>query len=67
MTFNNRLRQLRKARGWSQYELADRLDTTRVNVNAWERETEPSYERLVQIAELFGVSTDYLLGKEHEK
>jgi len=65
MTFHHRLKQLRKAQGWSQYELADRLDTTRVNVNAWERETEPNYERLMQIAELFGVSTDYLLGKEN--
>jgi len=66
MIFNHRLKQLRKSQGWSQYELADKLDTTRVNVNAWERGTEPSYDRLVQIAELFRVSTDYLLGKEND-
>lgn len=67
MTFAHRLKKLRKDRGWSQYELADRLDTTRVNVNAWERGNEPTFERLLQIADMFGVSTDYLLGKEDEK
>ena len=34
---NNRLRELRDARGWSQGELAERLDVSRQTVNALEK------------------------------
>lgn len=68
MDFHARFKQLRKSRRWTQRELADRLNTSRENVNAWENvSAEPSYEKLVEIAALFRVSTDYLLGKENKE
>ena len=62
MTFSDRLTQLRKTRGWSQEELADRMDVTRQAVSKWESgPTTPELDKIVTLSELFAVSTDYLL------
>lgn len=50
----NRLAALRTERGWSQGELADRLDVSRQTVNALEREKyDPSLPLAFRIARLF--------------
>ncbi len=61
----DRIRALREARGWTQAELARRLSITRNGVNSWEQGLSmPSPACLVDLAKLFSVSTDYLLGVE---
>lgn len=61
----DRIRALREARGWTQAELARRLNITRNGVNSWEQGLSmPSPACLVDLAKLFSVSTDYLLGVE---
>lgn len=58
-----RIKMLRTAQNISQAELAKKLDITRSSVNAWEQGFSiPSTGYLVELARLFHVSTDYLLG-----
>ena len=53
---NNRLRELRDARGWSQGELAERLEVSRQTVNALETgKYDPSLPLAFRIARLFGL------------
>ena len=57
-----RIKELRQARGWTQADLAR---ITRNGVNSWEQGlSTPSPASLVDLARLFSVSTDYLLGVE---
>jgi putative transcriptional regulator len=51
----NRLKELRTERGWSQAELAERLDVSRQSVNALETDKyDPSLPLAFKIARLFG-------------
>ncbi|MGH8053782.1 MAG: helix-turn-helix transcriptional regulator [Stenotrophomonas sp.] len=53
---DNRLRELRDAQGWSQGELAERLDVSRQTVNALETgKYDPSLPLAFRIARLFGM------------
>ncbi|HFI0694890.1 TPA: helix-turn-helix domain-containing protein [Streptococcus suis] len=63
------IRVLRTAKNLSQDELAEKLYISRQAVSKWENgEATPDIDKLVQLAEIFGVSLDYLvLGKEPEK
>ena len=55
----NQLRALRAERGWSQAELADRLDVSRQSVNAIETgKYDPSLPLAFKIARLFGRSIE---------
>jgi putative transcriptional regulator len=55
----NRLRELRAERGWSQAELAERLDVARQSVNAIETgKYDPSLPLAFKIARLFGRSIE---------
>ena len=57
----------RKKNGWSQEELADRLHVSRQSVSKWEgAQSVPDLNKVIAMAELFGVSTDYLLKDEIE-
>lgn len=59
----DRVKILRESAGMTQAELARRLGVTRSGVNAWEMGISvPSTQYVVELALLFGVSTDYLLG-----
>lgn len=61
--FGERLRQLRQARGMTQQELAQKLNLTKASVSAYETSGKyPSVEVLRELAVLFNVSADYLLG-----
>ena len=53
---------LRKSRGWSQEELAERLNVSRQSVSKWESGiSNPDLDKIVAMSTLFGVTTDYLL------
>ena len=58
----DRIKALREARGWTQAELARKMNMTRNGINSWEQGLSmPSPPSLVDLARLFSVSTDYLL------
>jgi len=68
MTFGEKLQGLRQRAGMSQDALAEKLDVSRQAVSRWERdETMPETEKVVALAELFGVTTDYLLRQQTEE
>lgn len=57
-----RIAALRKDAGWSQAELAQRLQISPSAIGMYEQgRREPSAATLVSISQIFGVSTDYLL------
>lgn len=56
---------LRKKNGWSQEELAEKMNVSRQSVSKWEGALSvPELEKVLQLARVFGVSTDYLLKDE---
>lgn len=64
MDFKDRLKELRTQRGLYQKEVAAQLNVGRSTVAAWEIGTKrPEGKMLEQIADFFGVSVDYLLGR----
>ncbi|MBE5730640.1 MAG: helix-turn-helix transcriptional regulator [Clostridiales bacterium] len=66
MTF--RLKELRKKRNISQLKLALDLNMNQNTISRYENmERQADYETLVKFAEYFGVSIDYLLGREDDK
>ncbi len=68
MIFADKLIQLRKKAGWSQEELAEQMNVSRQSVSKWEgAQAIPDLQKIVQLSELFGVSTDYLLKDEIEE
>lgn len=57
------IKSLRETAGLSQSALATRLGVTRSSVNAWEMGLSiPTAQYIVELSQLFHVSTDYLLG-----
>lgn len=61
-----RINTLRLSCGWSQVELARKMNITKQTVSNWENENiMPSIEMLVRMVKLFHVTTDYLLGLEN--
>jgi len=63
--FCKRIKELRIEHHFTQKQLAERLNTTNSAVCDWEKgRTEPDLQMLTDIAALFGVSVDYLLGLE---
>ncbi|MCL2636781.1 MAG: helix-turn-helix domain-containing protein [Oscillospiraceae bacterium] len=58
-----KIRTLRLQKGLTQTEIAKRLNITKNSVNVWETGAcAPSLINLARLAQIFGVSTDYLLG-----
>jgi len=62
MTMGEKILNMRKARGWNQEELAERIGVTRQAVSRWEAgSAKPDADKIIAICDLFGVSADYLL------
>lgn len=62
---SRRIKELRIAFGWTQVQLANKLNITKQTVSNWENDNiQPSIEMLVKLTKIFNVSADYLLGIE---
>lgn len=62
MILGEKIAQLRRKNGWSQEELADKMEISRQAVSKWESgQTMPDLERILRLSSLFGVTIDYLL------
>ena len=67
MKLADKIVHLRKANGWSQEDLAERLNVSRQSISRWEGATaQPDAANILQLSKLFGVTTDYLLNDEYE-
>lgn len=67
MILADKIMTLRKKAGWSQEELAARLNISRQSVSKWEgAQSIPDMDKVVQMSRLFGVTTDFLLKDELE-
>ncbi|MBQ1353086.1 MAG: helix-turn-helix transcriptional regulator [Firmicutes bacterium] len=67
MILADKIIENRKKNGWSQEDLAFKLGVSRQSVSKWEgAQSVPDMKKIVQMSELFGVSTDYLLKDEIE-
>lgn len=63
-TFGERIRNLRIKKGLTQLALAEMLNRRDSTVRMWElNKNQPSHEFLLRLAQIFNVSTDYLLGQ----
>ena len=62
MILADKIIEERKKNGWSQEELAQQLGVSRQAVSKWESAgSVPDLQKIIQMADLFGVTTDYLL------
>ncbi len=67
MIFAEKIIRERKKNGWSQEELAEKMSVSRQAVGKWESsQSVPDLDKILQLASLFGVTTDYLLKDEME-
>ncbi len=66
--FGKRLKYLRKQKGLSQIQLAERLSVTRALISSYESSLRyPSLDMLIKLSYSFHVSTDYLLGLDNKQ
>ncbi|MDO5734786.1 MAG: helix-turn-helix transcriptional regulator [Eubacteriales bacterium] len=66
MKFQDKIVRLRKAKGWSQEDLAGQMNVSRQAISRWEGGTAlPDAMNLVELSKLFGVTTDYLLNEAY--
>ena len=62
MNLSKKIYELRKASGMSQEQLAEKINVSRQSISKWESgESSPEIERLIELSNVFDVSTDYLL------
>lgn len=67
MILADKIIRLRRKNGWSQEELAEKMNVSRQAVSKWEStQTVPDLEKILMLGDLFGVTTDYLLKDEIE-
>jgi len=68
MKFSERLKKCRLEKGWTQECLSSMLNIKRPTYAKYETgENMPDYTTLIKLADLFGVSTDFLLGRVPDK
>ncbi len=68
MIFSEKLLNLRKKNGWSQEQLAEKLNVTRQSISKWESaQSIPDLDKILSLSKIFGVSTDYLIKDELEE
>lgn len=62
-----RLKELRIEKGLLQEDIAKAINVQNYTIGNWERErAEPSLSALIELANFFGCTTDYLLGREND-
>lgn len=62
MKIDQRIREEREKKDWTQHELAKRLHVSRQSISKWENGTAyPDIDKLLQLSELFGISLDSLV------
>lgn len=67
MKIGKRILELRKKQNITQEQLAEKLDVTRQTISNWELgETSPNSEQLIELADIFEVSVDELLGHKNK-
>lgn len=67
-TLGDRLKSLRKEKGYTLEQVAEKLNTTKVTISRYENNLrEPKSDTISQFAKLFNVSTDYLHGHTNNK
>lgn len=67
MKLSEKILTLRKKSGWSQEELAERLDVSRQAISRWESGSAlPDANNILLLSKLFGVTTDYLLNDDYQ-
>ncbi|MBQ2904728.1 MAG: helix-turn-helix transcriptional regulator [Clostridia bacterium] len=67
MILADKIIRMRKKNGWSQEELAEKMNVSRQAVSKWEgAQSVPELEKILLLSRLFGVTTDYLLKDEIE-
>ncbi len=65
MILADKIIELRKKNGWSQEELAEKMDVSRQSISKWEgAQSVPDMNRIIRLSQVFGVSTDFLLKDE---
>src|SRR3990172_8731961 len=68
MNISEKIRLLRAEMGWSQKELAEKIDADQAQISGYERgEALPSIGVIKRLASVFNVTTDYLLFDENDK
>ncbi|WP_394205026.1 helix-turn-helix domain-containing protein [Shewanella waksmanii] len=67
MILAEKITKLRKQLGWSQEELAEKMDVSRQSVSKWESTNSiPDLNKIIRLADIFEVSTDFLLKDNYE-
>ena len=67
MKLTDKLVKLRKTNGWSQEDLAEKLNVSRQSISRWESGTsQPDASNVLNLSKLFGVTADYLLNDEFD-
>ncbi len=67
MILADKIIELRKKNGWSQEDLAEKLEVSRQSISKWEgAQSVPDMNRIIKMSEVFGVSTDFLLKDDME-
>jgi len=66
MKIENRIAELREQKGWTQEELSTTIGISRAALSHYEKSRrKPDFETLTQLADLFQVSIDYLIGRKN--
>lgn len=67
MKLTDKLVKLRKTNGWSQEDLAEKLNVSRQAISRWESGTsQPDASNVLNLSKLFGITADYLLNDEFD-
>lgn len=67
MKFSERLREQRILNGYNQAYVAKYMQVSQVSISNWERGVkEPNFQSLIDLASLFGKTTDFMLGLDSE-
>ena len=68
MILADKIIKLRKQFGWSQEDLAEKMNVSRQSVSKWESTASiPDLNKIIKLADIFGVTTDYLVKDDMEE